>query len=126
MHSAITTLEAFREKIALPVESFHINDRYQLFVIPQPQPNTPFEIVGSFTFRTVQRTQSITRYYLLGQNGALYSTPQHDESRFVVALADAVESRWKSDSVKVEDVTLPRSHGFSIKRHNIARLKTVQ
>lgn len=125
MPSQIATLEAFRENVANTTESFRVADIYQAHIIPDPKPNTPFDVIGYFTFKTLRKAQSVTRYFILSLGQALYSSPEISERDIAVALAETVENRWKSDGVKVDDVKLPSSHGFNPRRLNFPLLQKI-
>lgn len=124
MYGTIVTVEDFTRRFDLIVDTFKIDRYHHIHLVETPIPGVPFELVGAYGYKSVDKPIYTERHFLISQADRLISTkPKSQELKILLRLAQSVEKRYKEQHVQVFDVRLPKSHGFSGNKYGHRQVK---
>lgn len=109
--------------LGVKLPDIEIGHGYHIHFLETVLPGINFDLLGDLFFTTLTRQRPEQHFFIISVNGEITSESTMSESHLAYELAERTEQHYHDDQLKVIDVALPKSHGFSGTRHNCRQLK---
>lgn len=110
----MNTVKDYKTQFDNMSDEFKISREHTVHLINQPGPGTPFDVVGSFGYRTKSHNGYKVGYFIMSNGNRLRSSGSAvKEEELIIRLAETLENKNNKDGLVVVDARLPKGHGFS-------------
>lgn len=119
----MTTVTDVETLLGLKITKLPIGFGYQLHFLETVLPGIDFNLLGDVYYTTHATQRPEQQFFFISYRNSLVSQSSKDEQVVAHSLTKRIEQEFHESHLKVVDVALPKSHGFSGIRHNCRQMK---